>query len=303
MQTISVKESVQLAHIEKRLLKGDTFAKCLESVGFSKEQLAPIKFSEVHGELIKTLKRMSRQMNEREKQHKEMIKVLSYPLLLLFFLVSILIGMKWVIIPQLSELSTEGESSSMFHMVDNVLRYGLGMVMICALIGYLVDKRLERQSPIKKLNLYSRIPVAGGLIKCYYTSLFATEWGNLLSQGMEFKTVVLVMEKKGYSPLMQEMAKEIKQKLESGVFIDEPIEAWTFLKPELTWIIRQGEIHGHLGQELVMYGHREWEVFIAECEMKIQWLQPITFLLIAVLIVSIYGSLLLPIYSGMGDFY
>lgn len=303
MQTISVKQQPQLNDVEKRLLTGESFAKCLTNIGFTKEQIAPIKFSEVHGDLVTTLKRMSHQMNEREKQRKEMIKVLSYPVLLLVFLFMMILGMKVFIIPQLSELSSENNQSSMFQLLDYSLKWGIGFIVIVGVVGVCYDRYLTKNSQIKKLTLYSRLPIVGSLIKSYYTALFATEWGNLLSQGMEFKDVVLVMKKKGYSSLMQEMAKEIKIKLESGIFIDEPIEDWVFLKPELTWIIRQGEIHGHLGHELRVYGQREWEVFIAECEKKIQWLQPLTFLLIAVLIISIYGSLLLPIYSGMGEFY
>lgn len=303
MRTISVKQDKQFKYIEKKLLKGETFANCLMGVGFSKEQLAPIKFSEVHGDLVGTLKRMSTQMKEREKQRKDMIKVLSYPALLLLFLLAMIVGMKWFILPQLSDLSQDDSQPSMFTFLDNGLKYGgIGLILIFASC-YLINKRLNRESQIKKLRLYCKIPLVGKLLTSYYTSLFATEWGNLLSQGMEFKEVVLIMQQKGYSDLMQEMSKKLKIKLEEGIFIDEPISQWSFLKPELTWIIRQGEVHGKLGQELVVFGQREWEVFIAECEKKIQWLQPITFLLIAVLIVSVYGSLLLPIYSGMGDFY
>ncbi|UNM89270.1 MULTISPECIES: competence type IV pilus assembly protein ComGB [Enterococcaceae] len=303
MKTISFKQGKQLNYIERKLLKGESLAKCLLGVGFSKEQLAPIKFSEVHGDLVGTLKRMSSQMKERQKQRKEMIKVLSYPILLLIFLIGIIIGMKWVILPQLSELSQDPATPSMFSLIDKGLKYGLFFISTLILSGYLVVNQLNRYSQIKKLMLYARLPVIGKLLTSYYTSLFATEWGNLLSQGMEFKEVVLVMQQKGYSQLMQEMSKEIKIKLEQGIFIDEPISQWRFLKPELTWLIRQGEIHGRLGQELTIFGEREWENFMTECEKKIQLLQPITFLIIAILIVSVYGSLLLPIYNGMGDFY
>lgn len=303
MRTISVKQTKQLTFIEKKLLKGESFAQSLMGIGFSKEQLAPIKFSEVHGDLVGTLKRMSRQMREREKQRKEMIKVLSYPLLLLLFLVAMVLGMKWLILPQLSDLSQDGADSPMFYFLDKGIQYTFILLGVLLVIGYLLDKRWNKGSQIKKLTIYIKIPIVGRLMTSYYTSLFATEWGNLLSQGMEFKEVVLTMQQSGYSNLMQEMAKEIKETLEEGIFIDEPIARWTFLRPELTWIIRQGEIHGNLGKELVVFGQREWESFIDECEKKIQWLQPITFILIAILIVSVYGSLLLPIYSGMGDFY
>lgn len=73
-----------------------------------------------------------------------------------------------------------------------------------------------------------------------------------------------------------------------------------FLNPELSLIILQGEVKGNLGKELLIYGRREWEGLMKLADKKIRFLQPMMFLLIAVLIISVYSALLLPIYKGMG---
>lgn len=305
MMMVSKKQKGKLRYIEKRLLKGDTLAKSLETLGFTKNQLAPLRFAEIHGDMVSTLKRMSKQMSEKGKQQKDMLKILSYPVTLLLFLVLMLIGMKQFIIPQLSSLSMDQESSApkSFAWLDQGLRWGSLSILVGLLTFFLIIKYLGKKSEVIKMNFLAKTPIVGKLVTSYYTALFATEWGNLLSQGMTFKSVVLVMEQDGYSPLMQEMAREIQREIERGYFMNEPMKQWHFLTPELTLIIRQGEVNGRLGEELVMYGKKEWETFISEGEKIIQYLQPMTFILIAVLIVSIYGSLLLPIYGGMGEFY
>lgn len=199
MKTISFKQGKQLNYIERKLLKGESLAKCLLGVGFSKEQLAPIKFSEVHGDLVGTLKRMSSQMKERQKQRKEMIKVLSYPILLLIFLIGIIIGMKWVILPQLSELSQDPATPSMFSLIDKGLKYGLFFISTLILSWYLVVNQLNRYSQIKKLMLYARLPVIGKLLTSYYTSLFATEWGTYYHKEWNLKRLYWLCNKRVFT--------------------------------------------------------------------------------------------------------
>jgi competence protein ComGB len=108
---------------------------------------------------------------------------------------------------------------------------------------------------------------------------------------------------KNYTPLMREMAQGIEKEIEKGISINGPIKEWHFLNPELSLIILQGEVKGNLGKELLIYGRREWEGLMKLADKKMRFLQPMMFLLIAVLIISVYSALLLPIYKGMGDMY
>ena len=99
------------------------------------------------------------------------------------------------------------------------------------------------------------------------------------------------------------MAQTIKKKKKKGIYIEGPIKEWYFLKPELNLILLQGEVKGDLGKELLIYGKKEWDNWLNLAERKMRFLQPLMFLLIAVLIISVYAALLLPIYSGMGEMY
>lgn len=66
-------------------------------------------------------------------------------------------------------------------------------------------------------------------------------------------------------------------------------------------MIEYGDIKSKLGQELDIYSQESWETFFSQLNRATQWIQPIIFLLVAVIIVMIYAAILLPIYQHMGD--
>lgn len=66
-------------------------------------------------------------------------------------------------------------------------------------------------------------------------------------------------------------------------------------------MIEYGDIKSKLGQELDIYSQESWETFFSQLNRATQWIQPIIFLVVAVVIVMIYAAILLPIYQQMGD--
>lgn len=304
LMTVTPKRRQEIKQMKRQLLKGKKLADSLSYLELSQAQKAQLSFAEIHGDIVGTLTRMSQHMSDTEKQQRHLIKVISYPVLLLVFLSGAVMGMKFYVLPQLTELYRESEGRNLGLMIVNESPLIMGGLLLVGLLFYLFIKVfLQKKTAVYQANWWSRLPVIKSFFKSYYTSLFATEWGKLLTQGMEFREVVLIMNQKGYTPLMKEMAQTIELKIEKGISIDGPIKEWEFLKPELSLIILQGEVKGNLGKELLMYGNKEWQSLIELAEKRMRFLQPMMFLLIAILIISVYGALLLPIYSGMGDMY
>ena len=304
MQTVNPKRKKEIKQMNRRLLEGKNIATCLKILHLKESEQAQLSFAEVHGDLTGTLLRMSQHMSDKEKQREHLIKVISYPLLLLLFLSSMVLGMKWYILPQLTELYDSNTQQNIgLILVNHSPMIVFSLLLLILTSYYLIKVYLSKKSAIYRANWLCRLPLIRTFIIHYYTSLFSLEWGKLLTQGMEFRDVVLIMNQPGYTPLMQEMAQEIERKIEEGISIEGPVKNWFFLKPELNLIILQGEVKGDLGKELLIYGKKEWEAFIHLAEKRMRFLQPMMFLLIAILIVSVYSALLLPIYSGMGDLY
>lgn len=301
---IKPKKRKPIKQIKRRLVKGESLSDSLGLLNLTASQKAQLSFAEIHGDLTGTLLTITEQMLDKEKQKQHLIKLISYPILLLFFLFGAVLGMKCYILPQMTELYTQDNQRNIGLLIVNNSPLAIGMILITCLTFYFwVRLFLAKKTAIEQANWWSKIPIVSQFIKTYYTSLFSLEWGRLLIQGMEFRDVVLIMTGKNYTPLMKEMAREIEREIEKGISIDGPIKEWHFLKPELNLIILQGEVKGNLGKELLIYGRREWEELIRLADKKMRFLQPTMFLLVAILIISVYSALLLPIYKGMGNMY
>jgi len=72
-----------------------------------------------------------------------------------------------------------------------------------------------------------------------------------------------------------------------------------FLKQEFSQIVRHGETTGHLGKELLVYSEECMNELEERIDKMIALVQPVSFLFIAFLIVSVYGAMLLPMLSNM----
>ena len=62
-------------------------------------------------------------------------------------------------------------------------------------------------------------------------------------------------------------------------------------------MIQQGEVKGKLGKELMVYSNVCFQVF-SKIERVITLVQPFIFIIIACLIIGVYGAML-PIYGNM----
>ena len=64
-------------------------------------------------------------------------------------------------------------------------------------------------------------------------------------------------------------------------------------------MIEYGEVKSKLGNELEIYAEEIWEHFFAKLKKATQFVQPLIFVFVAIVIVMIYAAMLLPIYQNM----
>ena len=161
---------------------------------------------------------------------------------------------------------------------------------------------LNKKQVLKKADFLTSLPTIGSFYATYYSAFFALEWGKLFSQGFEIKTVLQLMRKSSQSSLMKEVSKVIERRLITGQPFHEQLREFHFFSLELATIIEQGEVKGNLGRELIIYSDLSFQRFFTKIEKAIQWIQPIIFLVVAILVISVYLAMLMPIYGGMEQF-
>ncbi|GCF95048.1 competence protein ComGB [Enterococcus florum] len=286
---------------EQKLQEGRPIVECFEAFGFSEDQLLQIELGEAHGNLALTFQGISQQMVLMQKQRENFVKAVSYPALLVLFLGLILLGMRYFLLPQLlasGMIDSQNLSVWMIQHVPIIILFSTfffsGLVLLWKQTG-------KRQNYLDRYIFLSRVPLVGRLLKEYYSAYFALEWGKLFDQGLELQQIIACLLATEKNSLMKELAASLQQKLVQGRELADQLKMYPFLTEEFSQIVLRGEVQGNLGKELLVYSQLMWQRFFARLEWLCSWLQPVIFLFVALLIISIYIAMLLPLSSGMEE--
>lgn len=290
-------ELVQL--VQKNLHSGQSLSKSFAQLNFSSDQVLQVALGEMHGGIALTLKGIAKQMLLVQKQRQNFIKAISYPALLLLFLLLILLGMRTLLLPQLLESGMIAVDNPSILFIQAAPWFVIGVLLIGMLLLILWNYWGKKQSYLIKYSFLAKLPLIGRLHRDYYSAYFALEWGKLFDQGLELQQIIACLLATEKESLMKELAASLQQQLVQGQPLAHQLKAYPFLTKEFGQIVQQGEVRGNLGKELLVYSQLVWQRFFARLEFLCSWLQPLVFLLVALLIVSIYVAMLLPLSSGL----
>lgn len=289
-----------LETVQQDLHQGKNLALCFAPLQYSNDQLLQIELAETHGDLAKTLLGIAEQMRLVQRQRENFFKAVSYPLLLLVFLIVILIGMRLFLLPQLLASGIIRADDLSVQLITLVPIIGLGILFLLLLLIFAWQTWGKRHTYLVRFRFLAKVPLIGNLFSNYYSAYFALEWGKLFQQGLELNQIIeclLVVDGKS---LMQELAADLKIRLAQGNTLAEELERYPFLTKEFSRIVFQGEARGNLAKELLTYSQLVWRRFFNQLEFLVSWLQPLVFLIVALLIVSLYLTMLLPLTNMEG---
>ncbi|EHI68942.1 type II secretion system F domain protein [Streptococcus ictaluri 707-05] len=280
--------------METSLLKGEPLADMLASLGFSEGIITQVNLADSHGNLGLTLQKVGDYLKQVLLIRRKIVEVATYPLILFVFLIAIMLGLRHYLIPQLTI------QNRLTYFLMHFPEFFLASLALVALMVLAFLLRWRRQARLQLVSRFSRWPIFGYFLKHYLTAYYAKEWGNLIGQGLELQSLLAIMAQEK-SQLMRELAKDMQSHLLSGKSFHQQVAAYPFFKKELGLIIEYGDMKSKLGYELEVYARESWSRFFSQLHQATQLIQPLIFLLVALIIVVIYAAILLPIYQNMGD--
>lgn len=281
---------------------GQSFDYSLKALSFNQQVIVQIHLAQEHGNLTDTLIKLNEHLRALAKQRKKFYKVVSYPLLLLLFLIGILLSMRQFLLPQLL-LNNSIQKENIGVQFIQQSPYFLASLVTGFSLVYLVTRIiLSKKSALEKAEFFAKVPIIKGFYKEAVSAFFALEWGKLFYQGLEVKTIIQLMRDSEHQTLMKEVATESEIELIGGRTLSEQVTMYPFFTSELALIIQQGEVKGNLGKELIIYSQLSWQRFFQKIEKAILWIQPVVFLVVALLVISIYAAMLLPIYGNLEEY-
>lgn len=289
-----------LTIMTEALSTGKSLAECFDLMGFTTQEVMQIQLAEVHGNLVEALQNISQQLTIMNQQTAELKKIISYPIVLLVFSSGMLLSMRYILLPQLlASDMVQADHWGIWVMRYSPIILGIGLLGMI-LVALIIQWYFKRKSILAKARFISRLPFVGSFYTLYQTSYFSLEWGKLFKEGFEMKQILSILVLLPNQTLMVALAQEINQGLQEGILLTDQLSHYSFLTPEFSLIVFQGEIKGRLGDELLIYQQLLMKKIVAKMEQTIRLIQPIVFVLIAVVIVAIYVAMFLPIYGNIG---
>ena len=285
-------EAAYVAEMRSGLSAGLSFSEIMNRLGFSDNVVTQLSLSELHGNLSLSLEKIGFYLENLAKIKKKMIEVATYPIMLLGFLVLIMLGLRNYLLPQ---LESQNLATQVIGHLPQIF-FGLAATIFIGLLA--VWLAYKRSSKIAFYSRLARLPLLGYFVRSYLTAYYAREWGNMIGQGLELSQIFDIMQQQP-SQLFREIGEDMAQALQSGQGYAEKVAAYPFFRQELSLMIEYGEIKSKLGSELEVYAEKTWEDFFTKVNQSMNFVQPLVFIFVALVIVLLYAAMLLPIYQNM----
>ena len=288
----SLLEEVYVDRMKEGLATGKPFSEIMASLGFSDNVVTQLSLAELHGNLSLSLSKIEEYLENVSKIKKKLVEVATYPFILFVFLISIMLGLRNYLLPQLER---QNVATQIISNLPQLFLCSLGVVFVLLAIGFYW---FQKSSKITTFGLLARLPFFGTFIQTYLTAYYAREWGNMIGQGLELSQIFHMMQGQR-SAMFQEIGKDLEVALQNGQEFSQVVKHYPFFKKELGLIIEYGEVKSKLGCELEVYAQKTWEKFFSRINQAMNLVQPLVFVFVALVIVLLYAAMLLPIYQNM----
>lgn len=288
--------------INQQLMAGESFANSVKA--FVKPDLYyQLLLAEEHGELENTLAEVGRLLVAKQKQQQKLQRLLQYPLLLLFLLGILILGLSTYVFPELESWQSPGQPSLWGDLQTGLkLVAGVSLVMIALLVIYNLV-RWQHFSADQRANWLCGLPIIGKCYRSYFGYYVTSTLAILLQCGMSLKEILVVVEQFSPQSLLFCLGGAAQAQASHGGEMKDLIERHQFLPNELGVLINKGTTVRELGTDLSILAKMQFNRLLSQLGELLTLVQPLIFIVIALVIVLLYLSILLPIYQSIQGVY
>lgn len=299
MQALLPQYRDQLAKLNQTLAGGASLATGFERIGVKQDIVNQIKITQEHGDLTDSLTQIGRLLAEKMVQQQRLKQLLRYPLVLLGLILGLLITLRYIIGPELRQWQLSLDKEVIVYWL---LFIAAIVILVVMMIGRFVQISLKRD-PLEKAQARSRLPFIGSAYRAYYHYYLLFNLAILLKGGLDLKAICRLLSELAPDSLLYCLGQQIEPQLEAGIPLAEIIAQQPLLPKQLALFIRKGRSLAHLSDELLMAARMTYQKMLDALAKLATYVQPLLFGLIALLIIGVYLSLLLPMYHMMEGLY
>jgi len=289
--------------IKEQLRSGEGAIDILQSFSIPKQFLIAIQISEESGKLAQSLESISHQLEFNDKMRKKMISLLSYPILLSIFLMSIFLAFRTYFLPNITQILTTRTNangstslfiSSIFLRLPDFLFISFISFIFLVITSYLYIKRQDVQT---QLQIYQKFPVINYFYQLLITNQLAKSIGDLLIGGFSLQQALTILQNQQMNKTLAFLSKKIEEEVIFGESLSSAVFKLGWFSSKFDEFIKHGEKSGYLGRQLLIYSELLEEKLHSYMKRGVSIIQPLFFIIIALSIIAAYLSILLPMYE------
>lgn len=295
-----------MAAIKENLGQGLAFEQAIAPLKMPLSVVAQLFYAEKQGRFGPGLGDIGRQLADFEAYRKQLIKVLSYPLLLGVFLIGLLFGIREFMLPQLASFISQKVYDSNFLVRLLILFFSflpqifLTLTGLILIIYLLVDLWLLKQEGLKRYNILVKFPLIRKWVRKYCSYKFTRELAHFYASGYSLQQTCQLLIRYPVDPYLAALAQALSEGFLSGESLSDQLSDLGIFMKELPFVIQKGEITSRLAHQCQIYSHQLFKDLMEDIQKTMGFIQPLLFLLIALLVMAMYLLMMLPMLTMDG---
>ncbi|MBB1095156.1 type II secretion system F family protein [Limosilactobacillus sp. BG-MG3-A] len=299
IKTVKPKLSPWIDSVDKRMRMGASFAQSLQTE-IKDDLFYQLLLAEKHGNLTKTLSEIGKILAARERQRKKLFSLLQYPLILLGMLGVVICGLLLFVFPELKVWQGEGETLPTIHMITLGTTYLFTIIFISTVFQWLRWYQMDKEQRLIKI---CTMPIVGKCY-CFYFQYYLTSiLGSMLQQGLSLAEICEITQSFDKESILYIFGNKIMKTIQRNGDISEMMATYSFLPNELIIFMNKGATRENVGRDLTVFANLKFQALTTSIERLLIFVQPVIFSIIAIIIVVLYLSILLPIYHSFQGVY
>ncbi|MCD8915033.1 type II secretion system F family protein [Staphylococcus simulans] len=285
------------------LKNGENCHHILSFLNYPQTIVTQIYFAERFGRLSENLTESHAFLKRKAEAKQRFIKTIQYPLILIGIFMCMLFGINYFILPEFQQIYTtmDIQLSPLLKTLNFIIQHFphiflifSGLVCCVALIIHLYIKKLNTP---QKIKFISKLPLIKTYYKLFKTYQIANELALFYRNGIVLRQISLIYTEQNIDLFLKYLGEMMIKKIEEGMKLPEILSSIGCFQAELIQFIEQGEKSGKTDIELSIYT----EILLSQIEnqmnKQIKIIQPVIFLLLGFLIISLYLVIMLPMFD------
>ncbi len=291
-----------LATVIAELETGQSFSQALRSK-VTTNIYCQLVIAEKHGSVEQSVFQLGKYLKKRVQQREKLQSLLLYPAIILGLLLFLMIALKIWLAPEIAQFSVSTTGKDPFSYLIFVKFGGLVLLSLFILGVIHFFYWWKKQSIFGRHSWYSSLPIVGSLYRQYNCYYLTFNLGLLIESGLEFQQICGLLEHFEEKSLLYHLGRAFSERLARGEKLTQIMEHYPFIPPELALFFQKGRSKEEIGKDLLAYSKLAYQKLLEKSDHLLAWVQPLLFMVIAIVIICTYLALLLPLYSSLGGLY